>query len=212
MQLIGMYDSPFVRRVAITLHHFGLPFQHSDWSVGRDFELIRQINPLVRVPTLVLDDGSVLCESASILDYLDEWAGAARALLPGSGVERRDALQLIALAIGAAEKAREQVYEVAFRPPQKRHEPWLERCRAQMHGGLSLLELRCQRCAEQPWLLGERLSQADISVACAVSFMSDALQLSVLPSRYPRLAARVARYEALPAFRATRAAFLAPAS
>ncbi len=80
MMLIGMYDSPFVRPVAITLNLFGMPFEHANWSVGRDFDRIREYNPLGRVPTLVLDDGEVLMESSAILDYLDERAGPARAL------------------------------------------------------------------------------------------------------------------------------------
>ena len=125
MLLIGMYDSPYVRRVAISLKLCGIAFEHGNWSVGADFERIRQYNPLVRVPTLVLDDGEVLLDSAALLDYLDEMIGPQRALLPRVGRERRTALKLMAIAIGAADKAREQVYERAFRPPEKRHEPWL---------------------------------------------------------------------------------------
>ncbi len=85
MLLIGMYDSPFVRRVAISLKLCGIAFEHGDWSVGADFERIRQYNPLVRVPTLVLDDGEVLLESQALLDYLDELVGPQRALLPRAG-------------------------------------------------------------------------------------------------------------------------------
>ena len=77
MLLIGMYDSPYVRRVAISMKLCGIAFEHADWSVGADFERIRQYNPLVRVPTLVLDDGEVLFESAAMLDYLDELVGPA---------------------------------------------------------------------------------------------------------------------------------------
>ena len=102
--LIGMFDSPFVRRVAVSMRLLGLPFEHRDWSVGRDFERIRAFNPLGRVPTLVLDSGEALLESAAILDYLDERAGAERALLPAAGVARRTALRLMAIATGAAEK------------------------------------------------------------------------------------------------------------
>src|SRR6185369_15243167 len=132
MLLIGMFDSPFVRRVAVTLKLFGLPFEHGNWSVGRDFDRIREYNPLGRVPTLVLDDGEKLMESAAILDYLDERAGAERALLPRSGRERRQALNLMAMATGAAEKGVLQIYERVFRPETKRHQPWLDRCRLQM--------------------------------------------------------------------------------
>jgi glutathione S-transferase len=105
--LIGMFDSPFVRRVAVSLQLLDIGYEHADWSVGRDFDRIRQYNPLGRVPTLVLDDGEVLSESAAILDYLDDRVGPARALLPAAGRERREALKQMAMAIGAAEKGRE---------------------------------------------------------------------------------------------------------
>ena len=57
MILIGMFDSAFVRRVAISMNLYGMAFEHRNWSVGPDFDRIRQYNPLGRVPTLVLPDG-----------------------------------------------------------------------------------------------------------------------------------------------------------
>ena len=100
MLLIGMFDSPFVRRVAVTLKLLGIPFEHANWSVGRDFDRIRQYNPLGRVPTLVTANNERLFESAAILDYLDELVGPGRALMPASGPERRTALNLMAMATG----------------------------------------------------------------------------------------------------------------
>ena len=65
MILIGMFDSPFVRRVAVSMQLVGKTFEHRNWSVGKDFERIREHNPVGRVPTLVLDDGEALPEFAS---------------------------------------------------------------------------------------------------------------------------------------------------
>ena len=96
MILIGMFDSPFVRRVAVSMKLLGMPFDHRNWSVGKDFELIRQFNPLGRVPTLVQADGSTLIESGAILDFLDDSVGVERALLPRSGEARHEALRIIA--------------------------------------------------------------------------------------------------------------------
>src|SRR5262245_25903087 len=135
-----MFDSPFVRRVAVTMKLLELPFEHANWSVGRDFDRIREYNPLGRVPTLVVERGESLMESGAILDYLDELAGPERALLPRSGPERRQALKLMAMATGAADKGVLQVYEGVFRPEEKRHRPWLERLRAQMSGSLAALD------------------------------------------------------------------------
>ncbi len=212
MLLIGMYDSPYVRRVAVSLKLCGIAFEHGDWSIGRDFERIRPYNPLVRVPTLVLDDGEVLLDSAALLDYLDELVGPQRALLPRVGRERRTALRLMALAAGAADKAREQVYERAFRPPERRHEPWLARCRTQMHGALSEIERHASERGVGRWLVGERLTQADITVVCAFTFLTDALALSPQSAPYPALRALAARCEALPEFQSTRAEFNVPQS
>jgi glutathione S-transferase len=209
MLLIGMFDSPFVRRVAVSMTRLGIPFEHADWSVGRDFERIRHYNPLGKVPTLVLDDGEALLESAAILDYLDDRVGPGRALLPPHGAPRRTAQRLMAAAIGLADKGREQVYERVFRPAERRHEPWLERCSAQMHGGLELLERYCER-NDGPWLLGDTLTQADITVSCAYTFATEALQLVEAGVRYPRLTAAVARCEALPEFVATHVPFFTP--
>jgi glutathione S-transferase len=212
MILIGMYDSPFTRPVAIALRLLGFEFEHANWSVGSDYERIRRFNPLVRVPTLVLDDGEALIESAAILDYLDEQVAPDRRLLPAMGRDRRDALQIVAMARGIAEKGRELIYERVFRPPEKRHEPWLERCRAQVSGGLAQLERRCAQRGDEPWLVGERISQSDIVLTCAVTFLVDAGILPRGSADFPVVLARVARCEALPEFSATRAPWSAPQS
>src|SRR3978361_2444326 len=96
MFLIGQYDSPFVRRVAIALRLYGLPFEPRPWSTFGDADKIAPYNPLRRVPTLVLDDGEVLIESTAILDHLDETVGPARAMIADSGDLRPAALKVCA--------------------------------------------------------------------------------------------------------------------
>src|SRR5207247_1234280 len=112
MILVGQYDSPFVRRVAVTLHHFGIPFTRNRLSVFNSG--MADINPLVRIPSLVIDGSETLFDSAAILDYLDELAGSERALIPRSGDERRRALQAPDLAAGAIEKAGDVLHEQHF--------------------------------------------------------------------------------------------------
>lgn len=210
MILIGMFDSPFVRRVAISMRLLGFDFEHRNWSVGKDQDDIRRYNPLGRVPTLVLDDGEALIESSAILDYLDERAGPERALLPLRGAERRRALRLMALATGAADKGVVQLYESAFRPAEKRHEPWLERCRGQMHDGLRELDRCAAALGNRDGWLGERLTQVEVTVTCAATFLHEALQLD--SGQYPALMRQVSRCEALPAFRAFHQPFFVPRS
>ena len=208
MILIGMFDSPFVRRVAVTMELLGLRFEHRNWSVGRDADKIRQYNPLGRVPTLVLDDGETLIESAYILEYLDELAGEGRALLPRSGAGRRRGLQLMAIAAGAADKAVAHVYERMFRPEKMWHQPWLSRCQSQTESALRELEKALAGITAPGWLLGPELSQADITLTCCYTFVSEALGADA--ARYPKLAAYAARCEQLPAFRKYRTPFFAP--
>src|SRR3954447_23676701 len=104
MILIGQFDSPFVRRVAIAMRRYAVPFEHRPWSVWADSEQLARYNPLRRVPTLVLDDGACLIESTAMLDALDELVGPERALLPQRGAARRDGLRVISLATGLADK------------------------------------------------------------------------------------------------------------
>lgn len=198
MILIGMFDSPFVRRVAISMARLDISFEHRNWSVGRDAARIREFNPLARVPTLVLDSGESLIESAMILDYLDQQAGEARALLPSSGEARRRALSLIALVTGAADKGIQTVYERIFRPPEKNYAPWMQRCLAQMHAALTELETRCAD-VDSEWLIGSILSQADITLACYLTYLREAVPFDL--AAYPALLANVERCEALPVFK-----------
>ena len=212
MMLIGMFDSPFVRRVAISMKRLGLPFEHANWSVGKDFDRIRQYNPLGRVPTLITDDGMRLMESAAILDYLDEIAGPGRALLPASGPDRRVALNLMAMATGAAEKGVMQIYERVFRPEEKRHPPWVERCRLQMSSSLAAIDRHLGERGVSQWLVGKRMTQADITAVCAFTFLDDALRVASDPVVYQSLGVLAARCESLPVFQETRVAFHAPAN
>ena len=209
MILIGMFDSPFVRRVAVSMKLLGMEFEHRNWSVGKDFELIRQFNSLGRVPTLVQPDGEALIESAAILDLLDEYAGPERALIPDSGKDRREALRIMAVATGAADKGVAQIYESAFRPPEKRHRPWVERCHTQMHAALAELNRLSQTRAGE-WLIGDRLTQADVTATCVYTFLTDALAINRAGVAYPGLAAIAERCEALPEFRSVKADWFPP--
>jgi glutathione S-transferase len=190
----------------------GIPFEHLNWSVGKDFDRIRQYSPLGRAPTLVLDDGEVLVECFAMLDYLNDRVGPERALLPATGAERRTVLRLMAFAYGAAEKAREEIVERVFRPAEKHHPPWIERCRAQLRGALTELERHAAQKRDAQWLVGGRMTQADVYVSCIFSFLTEAVPQAFKPEDYPMLRAHVARVEAMPEFRETRAPWSAPST
>ena len=89
MQLIGMLDSPYVRRTAISLRLLGQPFEHRSISVFRQFDAFAAINPVVKAPSLVCDDGEVLMDSGLILDYAERLAARrGPAWCPRTGARR----------------------------------------------------------------------------------------------------------------------------
>ncbi len=115
----------------------------------------------------------------------------------------------MAMATGAAEKGVLQIYERVFRPEDKRHDPWTARCRTQMQGALAELE-RAAAVREGDWLTGDALTQADVTVACVMTFLREALALDPSGERYPTLSGLTLRCEALPAFRTIMADFSPP--
>lgn len=200
MILIGQYDSPFVRRVAIALHLQGFEFKRNPLSVFSDAAEMARINPLGRVPSLVLDDGEVLTDSGAIIDHLDEVVGADRALVPRAGAERRRALQIAAVACGAAEKAVALVYERLFHAPEMVSQDWQERCRGQLETALGWLETRC----DGGWFLPGRLTIADVTTGAVLGFLKLRVPEIQLARDFEKLERVSETCEALPAFFRTR--------
>ncbi|MFX1672053.1 glutathione S-transferase family protein [Paraburkholderia sp. A2WS-5] len=201
MQLIGMMDSPYVRRVAISLYVLGMPFEHRSVSVFRHYDEFAQINPVVKAPTFIDDDGTLLIDSTLILDYLDHKVPPARRLMPEESQERTFALRVNGFALAAMEKTVQQVYERQLRPEERQHEPWLQRVTAQMHAAYTVLDKLLD--GRTGWLCAGRITQADITAAVAWRFTQHILPGAVDPAHYPALAAHAARAEALPEFVAT---------
>lgn len=200
MILVGQYDSPYVRRVAVTLHHNGMAFTRNPISVFADAQEMARINPVVRIPSLVLDDGDVLIDSGAIIDHLDELAGPERALTPRSGPERRRVVQLTAIATGSIDKMGAYVYERHFHPPEHVNEDWAARCKGQFLGGLGHLE----RALDGDWLFGGRFTQADLTTAAMLGYIRLRVPEISLQAIFPRLARLADRCEAMPAFQAAR--------
>ena len=150
MQLIGMLNSPYVRRVAVTLIAAKVPFEHRPISLFRHIDAFARINPLLKAPTLVADDGTVLMDSGVILDYLAAFPQVA-GLTPAEPRARLHSLRLTALALTVMEKAVQRHYERALRPPEKRHDPWVERVMGQLVAGLAALDAEAPQSG---WIAG----------------------------------------------------------
>ncbi len=199
VELVGMLDSPYVRRVAVSLLAAGIPFVHRPISLFRHIDEFAKINRLLKAPTFVADDGTVLMDSSVILDYLASIAPAVAALTPSAPAARLAAARATGLALTVMEKAVQRHYERALRPAEKRHEPWIARVERQLAAGLEALE---REAPISGWIGGGGLGVPDISVVCAFGFTQILLADVVDKARHPRLAAFCARAEELPAFRA----------
>ena len=195
MILVGQFDSPVTRRVGIVLTHYGMPFSRDTRSVFGDFAALAKITPMTRIPALILDDGEVLIDSAAIIDYLDELAGPAQALIPRAGADRRRVMQATAMAYACFEKAGILAYERHFHPSAHVSHDLETRILTQLAAGLSALNQR----ADHPWLCGT-FSHADILTACAIAYMKLRLPEAFAPGAYPNLETLIAQAEALPAF------------
>ncbi|MBO0495216.1 glutathione S-transferase [Pseudomonas sp. Marseille-Q1929] len=193
MKLVGMLDSPYVRRVAISLDLYGVAFEHQSLSVFRTFDEFSQINPVVKAPTLVLDDGTVLMDSSLILDYLEALAPADKKLLPQAPAARARDLQVLGLALAACEKSVQIVYEHNLRPAEKLHAPWLDRISGQLLAAYGLLEKLVAG--------DDTLNQASITAAVAWSFSQYTVASVVKAEAFPNLQRLAERLEQHPAFK-----------
>jgi glutathione S-transferase len=203
MHLIGMLDSPYVRRVAISLQLLGLRFEHQSVSVFSTFEKFRSINPVVKAPSLVCDDGTVLMDSTLIIDYAEALAAqapAGRSLMPSTLVERQQALRVIGLALAACEKSVQIVYERHLRPAEKLHQPWMQRITSQLLAAYGELEAELQR---KPLAVSsDTLGQDGVTVGISWHFTQAMLPEVVDAADYPVLREFSARAELLPEFAA----------
>lgn len=207
MILIGQYDSPFVRRIGIALTLYEMPFEHRPWSAFGDVEKIQRLNPLARVPTLVLDDGTVLVDSHSMIDCLDGLVPPERALFPRAEPARRDAMRVAALAMGMGDKAVSLFYELRLH--REVSAQWAARCRTQIGAVAAALEADRAARPDSYWF-GERIGHADIAVAVVLRFLSDAHSGLLAMEAHPALAAHARRLEALPVFQTISQPFIPP--
>ncbi len=200
MQLIGMLDSPYVRRTAISLQLLGLRFEHRSLSVFSTYDQFKQINPVVKAPTLVCDDGEVLMESTLIIDYAEALAAPRKSLMPADIKERQHTLRTIGLALAALDKGVQVVYEHNMRPAEKVHAPWMERVAGQLLAALDLLEAELK--AAPLAATSDTMTQAGVSVAVTWNFLQQMVAGVVPAASYPQLQEFSRRAELLAEFRA----------
>ncbi len=190
MRLIGMLDSPYVRRVAISLDLLGIAFQHESISVFSTFEQFRAINPMVKAPTVVCDDGTVLMDSSLILQYVE--ASSGKSLWSRDAAVLLREFRAVSVALAACEKSVQIVYERNLRPQAAQHEPWVARVTGQMLAAYGCLE---QEVQNHPAVFENAGGQAAVSAAVVWEFVQSMLAPLVPAADYPGLAALSARLE-----------------
>ena len=197
MILIGMLDSPYVRRVAIYMKVLGIEFEHRPLSVFSDFDAFTKINPAVKAPTLITDNNQLLIDSTLIINYLGKYSRRSPALTSASGAEELRDMHLTGFALAACEKAVQLVYEQRLRPEEKQHQPWVNRVTQQLHGAWQTLENGLRE--SHP----DMLSVAGISIAVAWSFTELMLPDTATHARYPKVSRFTLLTEQQPEFLAT---------
>ena len=200
MLLIGVNRSPYTRRVAITLKHYGVPFEDRVLTAFDNRDEVRATNPVGRVPALVLDSGETLIDSGAIIDHLDEAYGGVRPLTPRAGADRRAVLKVTAIAMGACDKLLHAAYERNHHPPEKLHQPWIDDCIAQVTHALAAIDAMAE--PGKPYLLLGRLTQADVSAFVAERLAQVGLKVDT-DTQMPHLRALTKRLLEDAAFRET---------
>ena len=198
MKLIGMLDSPYVRRTAISLRLLGVDFYHHSLSVFSTYNEFKGINPVVKAPTLVLDDGTVLMDSTLIIDYVEHVA--RRSLMPVARDRRARETALLGLALAACEKTVQIVYERRQRPAEKQHEPWMARVREQLSAAYGELESAWK--SETLAADARSIMQAEVTTAVAWRFTQLVTPDVMDEGGYPRLVQLSRQAEELAEFKA----------
>jgi glutathione S-transferase len=200
MKLIGMLDSPYVRRVAISLEAMNIPFAHEAVSVFRDFEKFKAINPAVKAPTFICDDGEVLMDSSLILQYVETITGN-RSLWSVDKNIFQTQMRAVSLALAACEKSVQIFYELNLRAPETQSQSWLARIQEQMSASFAQLELLF---AQKPDIFRNKnidgSNHPGITSAVVWQFAHAMLGNRVLSSQYPLLQQWTEKMEATPAF------------
>jgi len=195
MRLIGMLDSPYVRRTAISLEYLGVPFAHEAVSVFTTFAQFQHINPVVKAPTLVCDDGTVLMDSSLIIQFIE--ATHDKTLWSRDRHILQTEMRATSLALAACDKAVQMIYERNLRPQEAQYEPWLERVSGQLLAACE--ELECE-LSLRPQVFASAPNQALITSVVAWRFIQSMLATVVPASAYPALVALSAKMEPTPEF------------
>jgi glutathione S-transferase len=166
MKLIGSLASAYVRKVRVVLAEKKLDYQFEVENVFAEDTTIQKLNPLGKVPSLIMEDGSVMIDSRVIVEYLDTLTPVCK-LLPPHGRDRADVKCWEALADGVLDAAA-LVRMERQRPAELQSEAWIERQMRKVYLGLAALS---DKLGESPYCAGIHYSLADVCVGCTLAWL-----------------------------------------
>lgn len=200
MQLFHSVTSPYVRKVMVLAHETGIADRiekiDSAPSPVAGEQAVTVQNPLGKVPTLVLDDDSVLFDSRVIAAFLDTQHDKAP-LIPEKGIKRFAALTLEALADGLLDAALLCRYETAARPEDLRWQAWYDGQMGKIDAALDDLEAHWMEILNGPMTIGS------IATACALGYLDFRFADSSWRETRPQLAAWYAEFAKRPSMQVT---------
>lgn len=199
MKLIGSLTSPYVRKVRVVMADKKLDFSFEQENVWAPETTIQQLNPLGKVPCLVMEDGSTLYDSRVIAEYLDTISPVCK-LLPPNGRDRAEVKVWEALADGVIDAAVLAFVERRDRAPEQQSAKWIERQMGKVQAGLREMSARL---GESSYCMGIHYTLADVAVGCALGWLSLRFPGIDWRGAYPNLARLADKLAERPSFRDT---------
>lgn len=183
MKLIGSLTSPFVRKVRIVMAEKKIDYDFELDDVWADSVQVGKVNPLGKVPCLVMEDNGAVFDSRVIVEYLDTLTPVCK-LLPANTRERIEVKCWEALADGLLDAAVLIRLESTQREPSQRSDAWLARQRLKIDASLIAMT---QGLAEKPWCMDKQYSLADVAVGCALGYIDFRFPEIPWRTEHPRL-------------------------
>ena len=167
MKIIGSLTSPYVRKVRIVFLEKKLEAALELENVWDAKTQIGSLNPLGKVPCLILDDGEAIYDSRVIVEYADTLSPVGK-LIPTESRERATVKTWEALADGIMDAGILARLEATWRPAEQQSQAWIERQIGKVEAALSQMS---QELGENAWCHGNQMTLADIAVGCALAYL-----------------------------------------
>jgi glutathione S-transferase len=195
MKLIGSLTSPYVRKARVVLAEKKIDYDFEIDSPWSPENLVANVNPLGKIPVLLLDDNTVLFDSRVIVEYLDNVAPNNK-LMPAPNRERAEVKRWEALADGVCDAAA-LVFLEKKRPTAQQGSDWIARQEDKI---LRSVDFMSGELGDNTWCMGTHFSLADVAVGCALGYLAFRFPEIAWQDKHPNLARLYDKLMRRPAF------------